>query len=116
MIKIGSDLGVFKALAQSSTPLCVNKLSLTTGADPLLVSRIMRYLASNRLVKETNKDHYTSSKATLAMAEPRIEGAMRYFHSVSNPSFQVLPDYLQDNEYRNTTGGDVPGTRLEIHT
>jgi hypothetical protein len=54
MIKIGSDLGVFKALSETNTPLCVETLARPTGTDPLLVGRIMQYLAANRLVKETS--------------------------------------------------------------
>lgn len=82
MVKIGCDLGVFKTLAGSDGALGVEKLAERCGADPLLLSRIMRYLASNRLVVETSKDHFTGNKATQALADPRIEGAL-YHASVA---------------------------------
>lgn len=78
MIKTGCDLGVFKALSASKIPLSVEKLAEPTGAEPLLLGRIMRYLASIRMVTETGKDQFTGNNATKALADPSIHGAMYY--------------------------------------
>jgi hypothetical protein len=76
MIRIGSDLGLFKALAAHDGPASVEKLAEPTGADPLLLRRILRYLASNRLVVEISKDQFAGNKTTRALADPRIEGGL----------------------------------------
>lgn len=76
MVKIGCDLGVFKTLAGHDGPLSTKELAEPSGADPLLLNRIMRYLASNRLVVETSKDYFASTKATYALADSRIEGGL----------------------------------------
>jgi flavine halogenase len=76
---------------------------MPTMADPALVSRIVRYLAANRLVAEVGPDHYTARKATRAFADLRIEEPMRFFHAVSSPSFQALPDFLKETGYKNLT-------------
>jgi hypothetical protein len=94
MIKIGCDLGVFKTLAASNEALGVDKLAEPSGADPLLLSRIMRYLASNRLVVETSKDHFAGNKATKALADPRIEGAM--YHASVTP----CPVWMNGHDHR----------------
>lgn len=70
-------------------------------ADPLLVSRIMRYLVANRLAAEVSPDQYVARKATHALADSRIESPMRFFHAVSNPAFQALPDFLKETGYQN---------------
>lgn len=72
-------------------------------ADPLLVQRIMRYLVANRLVAEAGPDQYSAKRATYTLADPRIEGPMRFFHAVSNPAFQALPDFLKETGYQNQT-------------
>ncbi|KAI0842124.1 hypothetical protein F5Y06DRAFT_306973 [Hypoxylon sp. FL0890] len=101
LIKIGADLGIFKALVESKEPLCSKRLAKPAMADPMLVSRIMRYLAANRLVAEVGPDHYVARKVTHALADSRIEGPMRFFHAVSNPAFQALPDFLKETGYQN---------------
>lgn len=72
-------------------------------ADPQLVSRITRYLAANRLVSEVAPDQYIARKATHTLADPRIAGPMRFFHAVSNPAFQALPDFLAETGYQTHT-------------
>lgn len=56
----------------------MEKLAEASGADPLLLGRIMRYLASVRMVTETSKDQFTSNNATKALADPSIEGSIYY--------------------------------------
>jgi hypothetical protein len=90
MVRIGCDLGVFKTLAGSDQALSVDKLAEPSGADPLLMSRILRYLSSNRLVVEASQDHFAGNNTTRALADPRIEGAM--YHASVPPD--VLCGYM----------------------
>lgn len=78
MVKAGCDLGIFKALAESEKPLSVEKLAEPSGAEPLLLGRIVRYLASIRLVTETGRDQFHYNNATKALADPSIQGAINY--------------------------------------
>lgn len=116
LIKVGIDLGIFQALAASSTPLCSSRLAKPTMADPTLVSRILRYLAANRLIQETGHDHYVASRATHALADPRIAGPMRFFHAVSNPAFQALPDFLKETGYQNRPAGSASALQRGLST
>ncbi len=56
----------------------MENLAEPSGADPLLLGRIMRYLASIRMVVETSKDHFTGNNASKALAVPSIEGSINY--------------------------------------
>lgn len=76
-------------------------------AEPLLMARIVRYLVADRFVAEAEPDRYVARKATHALADPRIERSLRFFHAVSNPSFQALPDHLRETGYRNRTSGSA---------
>jgi demethylsterigmatocystin 6-O-methyltransferase len=44
----------------------------------VLLSRILKYLAANRMISETSQDHFHHTGATKALADPRIEGAINY--------------------------------------
>jgi hypothetical protein len=109
MVKLAGDLGIFKSLVESKTPLSSSQLAKYSGknAEPLLVARIVRYLVANRFVSEVDCDRYVARKATHALADHQIEGALRFFHAVSNPSFQALPDYLRETGYQNQTAGSA---------
>ncbi|KAL4738167.1 S-adenosyl-L-methionine-dependent methyltransferase [Aspergillus similis] len=101
LVCIGGDLGIFKSLAESKTPLSSKQLAAATMADPLLVSRIMRYLVASRLVGETAPDQYVASKKTYVFADPRFEQPIRFFHAVSNRAFQAQPEFLKETGYQN---------------
>ena len=78
VVKIGCDLGLFKALAATNGSISVDKFSAQTGADPLLLERLFRYLASVRMITETAKGQYTANQASLTLADPSIEGSLSY--------------------------------------
>ncbi|KAK2024887.1 flavin-dependent halogenase O-methyltransferase bifunctional protein [Colletotrichum zoysiae] len=107
LVKLGGDLGIFKSLAESTTPLSSTQLAEYRKADPLLVSRIVRYLVANRFVGEVASDRYVARKATYALADERVASSLRFFHAVSNPSFQALPDYLRETGYWNRGAGSA---------
>ena len=119
LINIGGDLGIFKALAESKTPLSSTQLAKANMADPLLISRIMRYMVARRLVGETAPDQYVASKKTYVFADPRIEHSIRFFHAVSNPAYQALPEFLKETGYQNEPKGSAfqkaLGTELGLY-
>lgn len=44
-------------------------------------------------------------KTTRTLADARIAAPLHFFHAVSTPSFQALPDHLREHGYRNETPG-----------
>ncbi|KJK64105.1 O-methyltransferase [Aspergillus parasiticus SU-1] len=107
MVCIGGDLGIFKSLVESKRPLSSEELAKATMADPLLVSRIMRYMVASRLVGETGPNQYVASKKTYVFADPRIEHPIRFFHAFSNPAFHALPEFLKETGYQNEPKGSA---------
>ncbi|KAK1574784.1 uncharacterized protein LY79DRAFT_672753 [Colletotrichum navitas] len=80
LVKLGSDLGIFKPLARSTTPL----LAKHRKADPLLVSCIERDLIADSFVGEVPPDRYVARKTTHALADERFASPLRFFHAISN--------------------------------
>ncbi|KAI4162077.1 MAG: hypothetical protein LQ342_004247 [Letrouitia transgressa] len=100
----------FETLAESPKAITVEDLATQSGAEPLLLGRILRYLASRRLIAENGKDAFTANGATEALADPRINGAMYYTFDISGPVYQAIPDHLKATSYQNS------GSKYVWHT
>ncbi|EEQ31631.1 putative demethylsterigmatocystin 6-O-methyltransferase [Microsporum canis] len=105
VVRIGCDLGFFKLLAAAEAPLRVENLARSAGADPQLCGRLLRYLASVRLVAETSKDYYAANNSTRALADPKIHDSMYYVFNTAGPVFQALPEFLRGTKYAKTADG-----------
>ncbi|KAK4111488.1 hypothetical protein N656DRAFT_799320 [Canariomyces notabilis] len=99
VVKSALDLGLFKRLASSPTSLSVNDLASPSGADPQLLGRLLRYLASIRMIRETGRDRFTANHATVAFTDPRVEGALNYTFHINGPVYQSLPAHLAQTGY-----------------
>ncbi|KAK5991367.1 Flavin-dependent halogenase aclH [Cladobotryum mycophilum] len=104
MIKVGFQLGIFKALGNGPSPLSIEQLCEPTGADPRLVRRILRYLAANRFIKEVGKGVFAANKTTQYLADPRMEGSMEVYFGVVNPMLQEMPDFLAEHKFQERVG------------
>ncbi|KAJ5817766.1 hypothetical protein N7447_007774 [Penicillium robsamsonii] len=105
MLKIGYDLEIFTTLTSREEPFSVDELASGKSVDPLLMSRVLRFLAANRFITETDKNLFTGNKSTRGLSDPRIQGGLLHAFHISVPAYQALPEYLQENKYQNTTGG-----------
>ncbi|KAB5566225.1 O-methyltransferase [Coniochaeta sp. 2T2.1] len=105
IVKAALDMGIFKRLAESPSPLSVKILAASSGADPLLLGRLLRYLASIRMIVETSEDHFGPNNVTTSFSDPRIEGALNYTFGLSGPAYQAFPEYLKETKCQSETGG-----------
>lgn len=104
LIKVGYQLGVFKALSASPTPLTVEQLCAPTKADVRLGSRVLRYLAANRFINEVDKGQFSASKMTHCLADARLEGGVNIYYGVINPMLHELPAFLERGKYQDAVG------------
>lgn len=72
------DLGRVRQLSDSPSPLSVKALAAASGADPLLLDSLLRYLGSIRRVKGISQDHFTVNYASYAFSDSRVDDAMKY--------------------------------------
>jgi demethylsterigmatocystin 6-O-methyltransferase len=77
--RVGIDLKLFEILSTSKTPMTVEELSSRTNAtDSLFLGRLMRYLASIRMVVESGKDTFAANHVTEALANPGFQGGLKH--------------------------------------
>ncbi|KAG7294536.1 hypothetical protein NEMBOFW57_004611 [Staphylotrichum longicolle] len=105
-IKTLSDAGVFTKWAEAGgEPITCSQLENLTGADALLIRRMMRALAGQCLVTEVGHDTYARTPWAKALTgNPPfacLYGAT--YHEVMGPGFVALPSYLKKTNYRNPT-------------
>lgn len=104
--RIGADLKIFSAVAQSEKPLTTSELAQLSGAAPELMGmyfrlllkntadsfqgRILRYLASVGMVKEESKDTYSANNITKVLADPNYEAGIYHWHATLPPLYRSL--------------------------
>lgn len=104
LIKVGYQLGVFKALSASPTPLTVEQLCEATKANARLASRVLRYLAANRFINEVDKGQFSASKMTHTLADARLEGGVNIYYGVIDPMLHELPAFVERGNYQDVVG------------
>ncbi|KAH9906185.1 O-methyltransferase-domain-containing protein [Xylariomycetidae sp. FL2044] len=105
-IKTLIDAGVFVKWAEAGgDPITCTELAKLTGADPVLIRRMMRCIAGQNLVIETAEDTYARTPWARTLAEdkafPSIYGG--FYHELNNPMFRTLPSYLKETGFKNPT-------------
>ncbi|KAJ5196687.1 hypothetical protein N7449_007166 [Penicillium cf. viridicatum] len=105
------DLGIFFILAQTDKPKTVAELAATTGAEPELLGRIMKHLATMGVFVETGMDEYGRNGLTTTLAIKRYNDAWPCINGCTLPAINALPAWLKKNDYRSPTEGtDCPFT------
>ncbi|KAK3390367.1 S-adenosyl-L-methionine-dependent methyltransferase [Podospora didyma] len=101
--RIGEDLNLFQLLSESDEPLTTAALAAKTGAAPLLLSRILRYLASVGQITEAGPDVFSANAVTKTLAQPGYRGGIYHFFDNCGPVFQAFPDFLKETKYADVT-------------
>ena len=63
-VLIALDLKLFDISSRNESPPTIQLLAQETGADPVLLLRLLCFLASIQVVAESDKETFVSSNAT----------------------------------------------------
>ncbi|KAL4891057.1 S-adenosyl-L-methionine-dependent methyltransferase [Aspergillus ambiguus] len=99
--RLARDLGLFERLSTSASPVGLKTLATDTGADVVLLGRVMRYLASVKMVDEPHVDTFTANNVTRALSSPQGNSYIDCFHELVAPVFHRLPAFLARTNYAN---------------
>ncbi|KAF9248729.1 hypothetical protein DTO013E5_1479 [Penicillium roqueforti] len=103
MLRICADLGLLRSLARSDAPLTVTQIAELTGASPLLLERILRYLAATDMIQETGVNEYSANKVTHVLADPKGEAMVYHGYDTMGPVLQAMPAFFAENNYQDVT-------------
>ncbi|KAI0005241.1 O-methyltransferase-domain-containing protein [Xylariaceae sp. FL0662B] len=105
-IKTLIDAGVFKKWEEiGGKPTTCDEFAELTGADAVLLRRMMRCIEGQNLVVETAEDTYARTPWAETLArDPSFPGMYcGFYHELNSPMFRTLPYYLQKTGFKNPT-------------
>ncbi|MCJ1476775.1 hypothetical protein MMC13_005444 [Lambiella insularis] len=107
--RIAIDLGIFERLSESGgTSRTKDQLASVSGADPNLIGRVLKHLASMRVIEEVSADTYKATPLARALTVPKYRDAIPFCSEAAGPIFQKLPAFLAKTKYEepldNTAG------------
>ncbi|MCJ1405545.1 hypothetical protein MMC11_008773 [Xylographa trunciseda] len=102
-IKIGINLGLFEILVKSEKSKSLPELAKETGADPVLLGRILRSLASVGAVEEVGHECYAPTTVSRTMVVPKLAAGVEHCFTYLSPIWNYLPKYLEETNYQNPT-------------
>ena len=106
-VKIACDLDLFSHLSNGSKT--TEQLAIGTGADALLIRRVLRLLGTSGIVEEVGLDTYAKNDFSTALADPNgIRNGIEHFYHKCIVQLEKLPAYFQENGYRNPSDAEHP--------
>ncbi|KAL4929892.1 S-adenosyl-L-methionine-dependent methyltransferase [Aspergillus undulatus] len=91
--QIAVDLNLFENIVQNG-PVTSARLAELSGADEMLIIRILRLLSSVHFVAETAPRTWKASRITRTMATKEIAAGYRIISATAVPAMQSAPSFL----------------------
>ncbi|KAI1775544.1 S-adenosyl-L-methionine-dependent methyltransferase [Hypoxylon cercidicola] len=105
--------GVIQEIAKSESPLSADHLATVSGADKLLIVRLLRPLNALGFVQETSREEYGPTAITKALQDRALLGGFQFMFSSSTRSLANMPFYLEKTGFKNVE--DTPGPFQDTH-
>ncbi|KAF6238850.1 hypothetical protein HO173_002722 [Letharia columbiana] len=100
-VRVGFDLKLFDLLTASESPLGVGDLAGSTGADRLLLGRLLRYLSSVGIINETREDTFAANNVSRNLAIKGNQAGINHCFETIGPQYQELPRFLEKIKYQD---------------
>ncbi|KAI1276010.1 S-adenosyl-L-methionine-dependent methyltransferase [Xylaria sp. FL0933] len=116
-IKALIDISVFTRWVETgSKAITTSELAGLTGADPLLLKRLLRHIAAERLITEVGADTYAPTPWSMRVGTESAFASIygKFYHDLVNPLYGSLPFFLREIGYKNPTSS-VNGNFQRVH-
>lgn len=106
-IKTASDMSLFASM--SSNGQTSEQLGQATGADPVLVSRLLRVLVSGAIIEEVDVDTYVETDFSKSLVDRQgIVNGIHYYYDLVAKQTEKLPEYLHKTGYKGPSDAANP--------
>ncbi|KNG80844.1 O-methyltransferase [Aspergillus nomiae NRRL 13137] len=109
-IRVAQGMGIFDAFVTSNgAEMTLGELSSKTKGDLELLERIMRFLCSHKICKETDAETYRPSQIAMLFGTGSVPGdVIKHFHTNMQMTAKLF-DYFEQRDYRNPSDAyDAP--------
>ncbi|ETS77264.1 hypothetical protein PFICI_11138 [Pestalotiopsis fici W106-1] len=100
------DVGLFtKWAAHGSKPLTTNEFAKLTGADAVLLGRLLRHVAAQHFIIEVEENTYASTPYALSLGKDLALASIygSFYHEVQLPLAVSMPLFLAETGFKNPT-------------
>ncbi|CAG8981319.1 hypothetical protein HYALB_00005119 [Hymenoscyphus albidus] len=101
--KIAVDLHLFEYITAQETPISASELATLSGAEELLIIRVLRPLAATGFVTEVDSKSWIASPVSFAMASNEIASGHRMIWNLIVQAASKTPKYLKESGYKCPT-------------
>ncbi|KAK2606306.1 hypothetical protein QQS21_003237 [Conoideocrella luteorostrata] len=101
--RVGCDLKLYNHVADSPTPVSAQFVAEKAGADPELVARLLRYLASIGTLDEAGAGLFKANTQTKTLADDAWQSAIVHNFDTAWPCYLAMPAFLRETAHRDVT-------------
>ncbi|OQE46935.1 hypothetical protein PENCOP_c001G00407 [Penicillium coprophilum] len=118
-LETGVDLDVFAILSKDEKPKSAAELAKATGADPVLLARILKHLCAMGVILETGPNEYRRTGISISLSLQRYNDAYPCMTNCITSGVLALPAQLKKDGYSNPSNGKEcafqRGFRTDLH-
>lgn len=103
VVRIANRLQIFHILVKSDVPVTGKELAQKTGADHVLLLRLLRYLVAIHIIGEAGIDSYIANNVTKNLVIPQLEAGINHTYDLVGTAIMALPSFLDKTKYQNPT-------------
>ncbi|KAM0162898.1 hypothetical protein ACHAPG_001605 [Botrytis cinerea] len=100
------EIRIFEVFEDNNEPRNADQLARQTGAEKLLLVRIMRALTSVGIFTEVGEETYTHNMRSKLFTNITFRTMMRGMSSILAPYLVKLPEYLSSTSFQNPSNGE----------
>lgn len=122
-IRIACDLNIFAVVPSDNakmtsrrTSIGITDIATAVHADPIVVARVMRALASCHIFTETDEDMYTHNNFSRAFLVPETLSMFSEIYDMAGKAAYALPEFLSKTKYKNPEDYNDSAFHLGAHT
>ena len=101
---------------RSIVPATGKELAQKTGADHVLLLRLLRYLVAIHAIGEADIDEYIANNVTKNLVIPQLEAGVNHAYDLLGTAIMALPSVLAKTNYRNPTDPKNCAFQEAFHT
>lgn len=102
IVKTACDLNLFELLCEQSS-WSSEDLAAKVDASPILLHRILCYLAARSFIHEAGPGVFSANNITRTMALEGSRKAVNHFIRWNSPAYDHLPVFFKERKYQNPT-------------
>lgn len=116
IVRIANRLQLFHILVESDVPVTGKELAQNTGADHVLLLRLLRFLVATHDIDEAGVDSYTANSVTKNLIVPQLEAGINHTYDLVGTATMALPSFLAKTQYQNPTDPKECAFQEGFHT